>query len=542
MADMKRRRIWVIGGALLLSVVGVTLAALFFSAQSYTYLKSGHSEAAAEAAQRAEIPVTILSTLLLNQSHSLRAWQSGLELLQTIPEVQKTVVAIPAQFTNPGSIPPTQTSSLTQDWDTISGQLLSFNQDFQQSVLAKLLPQRASQLNAVASLVNAGRQPITNLLTGSHRLAFVLQNTDELRATGGFMGSLLVIDLNQGTIEKWQLYDIYEPDGQFTGFIPAPPGVDEYLSEGKGLRLPDSNWSPDFPTAANQIHTLLEAGKIQHVDYIGAVNLSLIQDILLYTGPITLPDQQVTVTANNVNEVLRAERGEFFAGSQAKKVLLLSFMQQLLFTFQNLSPLEQEEIIKIGISAFPQKQLQLYAQDPLTQSWLEKFSLAGTLFPPVDTEYPHYFASIESNVGINKANRHLMRQIELQQLTPTSWRSKVEISYTSPTDLPYVNYHRFILNPEAEVTQLIVNDLPLTSWDSATITDSQGRNFQQLGFLAVAEPTRSAIITLEYQLPQPSTAVVLGKQSGTNLVPFKLTTLTTQHLFNLHTNMVIPLE
>src|SRR5579859_7780532 len=91
------------------------------------------------------------------------------------------------------------------------------------------------------------------LLTNTHRYVILFQNSEELRATGGFMGSYALVELQNGRLTKLDIQDIYQPDGQFYGFVEAPPGVKDYLSSGKGLRLPDANWSPDFPTSAAAI-------------------------------------------------------------------------------------------------------------------------------------------------------------------------------------------------------------------------------------------------------------------------------------------------
>lgn len=157
-------------------------------------------------------------------------------------------------------------------------------------LIKQLPPQVPFTLLTEPDVFNATvRQTISALellMTGNHRLVVLLQNSDELRATGGFMGSYAVIELNEGVIHQLHVQDIYVPDGQFTGFVTAPPGAAEYLSSGKGLRLPDSNWYPDFPTSAQSVMQFFALGKETQIKTIVAINVEVVEELLNITGPI----------------------------------------------------------------------------------------------------------------------------------------------------------------------------------------------------------------------------------------------------------------
>ncbi len=79
--------------------------------------------------------------------------------------------------------------------------------------------------------------------------AVLFQNSNEVRPTGGFVGSVLYIKLNDGWFERFEMEDIYLKDNQVAERLPAPQGLAR-ITPYFGMR--DSNYWPDFPTSARQ--------------------------------------------------------------------------------------------------------------------------------------------------------------------------------------------------------------------------------------------------------------------------------------------------
>lgn len=76
------------------------------------------------------------------------------------------------------------------------------------------------------------------------RYLVLLQNDSEARPTGGFIGSFMIVDINDGYITKMDFHDVYEFDGQLSEDIPAPEDIAKIS---KNWRLRDSNYSPISP-------------------------------------------------------------------------------------------------------------------------------------------------------------------------------------------------------------------------------------------------------------------------------------------------------
>lgn len=409
-----------------------------------------------------------------------------------------------------------------------------FNQLSNKSkILKRLLAEHRQEKNFALDLLSL----LPNLLSGEKSYVFLFQNSEELRATGGFLGSYATMKLNDGQLTEFKIQDIYVPDGQYEGYIAPPAGAKEYLSGGEGLRLRDANWHPDFPKSAQQILTYLGWGKEQGIDGAIAVNLPFVEEVLKITGPIYLHDSQQTITAQNFSDIARVDRDEFFPGSVQKQHFLKTFFNQLVMKLESLSVEEQKKLASALITQAQQKNLQFFSQDQLFENFFKKWGIAGEMSKKNNAAY---LLVVESNVGINKANQHLSRALRIE-LSPQPTKESAKITLTLvnhnlPLDtkaapdeanhLGYVNYQRLFFLPSANVAAITVNQQPLKSWDSEIITNSQGQEFKQIGFLTTTkEQTSTQIeVNVENLIPQGTEQIWIQKQAGVKAYPLELST------------------
>ncbi len=368
---------------------------------------------------------------------------------------------------------------------------------------------------------------IQYLLAGDHRLIFLLQNSDELRATGGFMGSYALLELKDGVVQQFKIQDIYVPDGQFSGYVDAPPGVSEYLSGGKGLRLPDANWSPDFPSAAQQISQFFALGNEKNIEGVVAINLNVVEELLQLTGPIYLPDSQQTVTPENLFILARADREQFFPGSQQKSEFLNQVLRQLKIQLAAVFSQKKGAFFELLQRMIATKQIQSFSRaTPLQQVFTDLHSDGQVFTQATD----RYFFLIESNVGINKANRLVTRNVALQLLPR---QSSVHIFFTNqnpPTTLKaergeYINYQRILVPPTYQVQKITVNNQLLPKWDEQLVTTYSGEKLKQVGFLITIPAQSAREVVIEFNHPDlPLFPLVIQKQSGLPPTPYHLQT------------------
>lgn len=390
-------------------------------------------------------------------------------------------------------------------------------------VLQRKVPQLSQLPLAQAQfLLTEAQQVLNTLQAGNHHFFLFLQNTDELRPTGGFMGSVIELTIRDGMAE-WQLHDVYDIDGQFLGNVPAPAGVNEYLSSGKGWHLPDANWSLDFPTSAQQIQFFLEQSGFGPVDGVGVVNMSVGRDALEVLGPVRLNDYQVTVTAENLGEALRSRRQEFFPGSRQKVHLLQQFVEQTSLLLAQASPQQWQALLNTARRYPGQKSLQLSFHQLELQAFVDRYRVGGRFN---EQQNPNFLALVEANVGINKVNDSVQRGVTLTRLSPT--QTSVEITYLvkDPSE-GYVNYLRVWVPLSWQISGVHVSAPAESGPTTGTTQLVDGRLVQEVGWLLSVLPASTGVTS--FVITHPADAAVLPwwfeAQSGTGPVPYRLQSL-----------------
>lgn len=550
------KKAWFIGLAsgVVLLILLITWAVVF-SALAVSAAKKHSFTNASTYAQKAVPAWSILSATTLRQIPDVEVARLGTTLLSDSSELLIALENVSDQL-----------STNTLDLSPFSNYLRSHQSTL--SELATKLPQtklfsrtfkkeQLKELQALLAALPDVTETLTILTSGIHRYIVVLQNSDELRATGGFMGSYAFIELQNGVLTTFIIEDIYDADGQFKGYVPAPPGVKEYLSSNNGLRLPDANWDPHFLKSAQQILQFFALGSRQDIDGIIAINNRFFASLLELTGPILLPDYQTSVTSENLTTVLRAEREDFFAGSIQKKHLLSQFKNQLATQLANTPP-NISQAITLLRQNIQEKNILAFSHTPKLQDIIQKYQFDGSLFT---SDLPG-LALIESNVGINKANKGVTREIQLtrKDLTltaaitftnankpplTTDLQAFVKPDYiktasNSATHLAYVNYQRAIYPKEWKLTSIQIGQTNLQNWDEEpyVLALAKEHNFTQVGFLVPVREKTTETVTFTFELPsgQSLTQLELYRQPGILSPNVTVSSGTTNNAFLLESN------
>ncbi|HYV33868.1 MAG TPA: DUF4012 domain-containing protein, partial [Candidatus Limnocylindria bacterium] len=138
-----------------------------------------------------------------------------------------------------------------------------------------------------------------NLLVGSKNVLILMENNNELRASGGFIGTFGNLKLQDGHLSKINVSSVYDLDGQLKDIIRPPEPI---LNVNARWFLRDANWFSDFPSSAKKVSNFYEMEGGETPDLIIAITPNIIIDWLKITGPITLPKYGVTLTAENFVE------------------------------------------------------------------------------------------------------------------------------------------------------------------------------------------------------------------------------------------------
>ncbi|TAK96477.1 DUF4012 domain-containing protein [Patescibacteria group bacterium] len=131
---------------------------------------------------------------------------------------------------------------------------------------------------------------------GPRKYLFLFQNNQEMRATGGFIGSYGLLDISDGHVRNFFIDGIFNPDGQLKDWI-VPPRPIQKISTNWSLH--DSNWFPDFPMSAKEAIVFYEKTGGPTVDGVITVTPTVMERLLKITGPIEMSAYGVTLTADN---------------------------------------------------------------------------------------------------------------------------------------------------------------------------------------------------------------------------------------------------
>ena len=367
---------------------------------------------------------------------------------------------------------------------------------------------------------------------GKKTYLVVLQNNAELRPTGGFIGSYALVTFDQFRLLDWKVEDVYAADGQLKGHVEPPAEIKEYLGEA-GWYLRDSNWDPDFPSAARQIEWFFEKETGMQVDGIFAMNLFVIQDLLRVFGPIDIPDYEQAITAENLFEKaqFRSEMN-FFPGSTQKKDFLGSVGKHLFFAIEQSQPQDLAKFAAALIRSLQKGQLLLAVNDAGMALTIQNFGWDGSLKDVKCTAQNNepcvktYLALREANVGVNKANYYIKRGLIVSQVMEDgklTTQLTINLQNLGNNSVwpsgTYKNYLRIYTNPENRITAVSINGNELEN-QRLTLTVEHGK--QVVGFLVDVpiQEEKEITVLMERDMPERSkqgisSSILIQKQPGT---------------------------
>ncbi len=233
-----------------------------------------------------------------------------------------------------------------------------------------------------------------------------LQNSSELRATGGFIGSYGIVSLNNGSIGEFFVDGVYNPDGQLSEKI-VPPKPLQYVTPTWGIR--DANWFFDFPTSAEKIMSLYKKAGGQQTDGIIAVTPDVVIDMLKLTGPVKFPEYSTTITADNFLDVTR-QYIENNKRSESPKQILKDFAPIFLEKIQNT---EKQRALQALLENLKEKEILVYSRDGKVQEFIKEQGWGGAI-KNMDRpgEINDYLAVVVSNLGGWKTDRYTDTEVD----------------------------------------------------------------------------------------------------------------------------------
>ncbi len=251
-----------------------------------------------------------------------------------------------------------------------------------------------------------GVVPLLPILLGHdrpERYLVLFQNDAEARATGGFIGSVAVADIEQGVVRK-----IFMPNGgsyDLQGALRVNERAPEPLQYvNPRFEFHDANWWPDFPTSARKLLFLWEKSGEPTVDGVIAVNASFFERLLPILGPVDMPAYGKRISADNFFfETQKAVELDYDRAANTPKKFLRDLAEAVLARFGTIEKTTMLPLARELLDAVATKDVQVYAVDPAIEAALAGNGIAGAMARGVSEE--DSLAVVRTNIGGAKTDR-----------------------------------------------------------------------------------------------------------------------------------------
>jgi len=247
--------------------------------------------------------------------------------------------------------------------------------------------------------------------------------------------------------------------------------------------------------------------------------------MLAATGEILVPDFNEKIDADNLYE--QAEfyaETKFFPGSVQKASFLGALGKQLFEEIKNLETKKRLVLAESMLDLLDKNELQLAINETETAKRLMDLGWDGRVYNGKcsgENCVMDYWYVVEANLGVNKANYFLKRNIEeTTSISKTSIDRVLKINYENTaknTEWPggdYKNYMRIYLPKDVEIGQISVMDGNDTSikkiYSSSEITIKEVDGKKEVGFLVMVPVLKKRIVEVKY-----SSSINMGDKTFT---------------------------
>jgi hypothetical protein len=229
---------------------------------------------------------------------------------------------------------------------------------------------------------------------GPRKYLFLFQNNQEMRGTGGFIGTYGVLDIFNGRVNKFFIDGIFNPDGQLKEKV-IPPAPIQKISAAWSLH--DSNWFPDFPVSAEKASWFYEKTGGPTVDGVITMTPTVLQKLLEVTGPIEMPEYNTTIDKDNFLEKIQSEvEVNYDKEDNMPKKILADLAPRILDQIFNTKDVTQAaKIMSILSESLNEKHLLIYSKNYEIQRILSERGWSGEI---LDTG-KDYLSVINTNIN-----------------------------------------------------------------------------------------------------------------------------------------------
>jgi len=340
----------------------------------------------------------------------------------------------------------------------------------------------------------------------------VLQNSDELRPTGGFIGTYGIMETELGDFMRLDTHDIYHMDMPIKdNFKVEPPKPIKKLFV-PNWYMRDANWSPDWPTSAEKIlwfykeEDKLLPPKNQINNFSGefsgvfAINPNFIIDLLNITGPITI--KGVEYNKDNFVDVLqyKVERGyeQIGVSSWQRKEVIGDILKELKIRIFDLPASRWPEILDILDDNIAKKDILVYLKDNRLEKIVKEQKWGGELID--GKKNTDYLMIVDANFGAFKTDAVMEKGVIYKvERRPDGLYAKLSLNYAHKGQ---EDYRTTTYKSYTRIYVPLGSTLIKTSGGETKVEIGKEINKTVFGTYFRVNTGGIGILTFEYKLPK----------------------------------------
>lgn len=253
-------------------------------------------------------------------------------------------------------------------------------------------------------------KPFINLIIGNgedRTLVVVAQNSAEMRACGGFPGSIGVATVRDGIFEFGDFQGVGKviPDHHAKDIDISDVENDMFLSDWYGNNPRRASCNPHFPRAAELWAAAYEEYNDVSVDGVISLTPHIIQRLLTVTGPVTLSNGKTIDSTNALEYLQRQIYIDYFTADDSSNAndITDSLFAETADTvykkvFENINKETLLQLLTIVKESSEDRVFMLWMKDPTSQAIVESLCMSGSLnTDPASPEVGVFFSVNDAN-------------------------------------------------------------------------------------------------------------------------------------------------
>ncbi len=348
------------------------------------------------------------------------------------------------------------------------------------------------------------------------RYYLMLQNSQELRPSGGFTGTYAIVTISNGRLASVDIENIRDFDQTYFDTVyplqPTPGPIREFLKAEDWLPR-DANWAVDFPTSSEKTLEMWDAIDWPDLQGIAAINDSVIRDVFDIIGPfdVEIEGELQTVTPDYFLDLIQQYR---FTETEEHKKVVKQLGEALIDQIRVVDFDTKKEIFYSLRDAADRREVQAYMVEPRLEQEVIKRGWDGSL---LNADGLPTLAMTISNLTGNKSSKQIDPAIDLTLSPPDEHemrRITMNITFTHQGEIGDVDtfsaFHRtwtaIYLPEDAELISTSLQP------ESAKVTDDP----LAIGFDVEVYPGEQVSLEVVFEIPASMETLRLRRQSGAN--------------------------